>query len=243
MAAKPPVSLSDAEGKVVLLKTIEDKKRYFNQYWRTRDLPSADTRSQQRAELVESLLSAQESKELLDVGCGRGMVMTFLAEQGYSVEGCDLATDTIAGLRADGYEVFIFDIEQDDLPKKYDGILCLEVLQQVFDPVAALHKFSRSLNNDGCLIVSVPNEFHLWSRMRLLFGKSHLGRFDESHIRLFTPARARELFDLAGMSIEKVISVPIFPPGLKIMGGFGSLLSKFLPSLFSLSQIYRLKPR
>lgn len=226
-----------------MLKTTEDKKRYFNQYWQTRDLPSADARSRQRAELVRSLLGKADSKEILDVGCGRGMVMAYLSDAGYSVEGCDLATDAIAGLRAEGYEVFIFDIEQDDLPKKYDGILCLEVLQQVFDPVNALRKFARSLNNDGFLIVSVPNEFHLWSRMRLLFGKSHLGRFDESHIRLFTHARAKELFEQAGIEIERVISVSLVPPGLKLLSGLGGMLARLFPSLFSLSQIYRIKPR
>lgn len=226
-----------------MLNQTEEKKRYLNRYWQTRDLPSADARSHQRAEMIRSLLGEPQSEDLIDIGCGRGMVMIPLIEQGYRVSGCDLATETVGPLHADGYDAFVFDIEKDDLPDKYDGIICLEVLQQIFDPVAALGKFSKSLNENGFLIISVPNEFHLWSRLRLLAGSSHLGDFDESHIRLFNPRRARRMFERAGLHVEKVISVPVLPPGIKALGWLGKLLARFSPSLFSLSQIYKLKVR
>jgi len=226
-----------------LLTSTEEKKQYFNRYWRSRDLPSADARSRQRAELVYSLLDNASSRKILDIGCGRGLVMDYLAGQGLDVTGCDLASESIASLQADGYEVFLFDIEKDELPGKYEIILCLEVLQQIFDPTAALAKFAKALDDSGYLIISVPNEFHLWSRLKVLLGNSHLGHFDESHIRLFTPDRARILFRRAGFEIEKMIPVSIIPPGNKMMGRLGSFLARLMPSLFSISQIYRVKVR
>jgi SAM-dependent methyltransferase len=226
----------------VLTKT-EEKQAYFNSYWQTRDLPSADARTRQRAVMIASLAGNPGSKKLLDVGCGRGGVMAYLSEQEYKISGCDLASDTISSLQAKGFEVFLFDIEQDELPGRYDGVLCLEVLQQIHDPLAALRKFSDALNENGFLIISVPNEFHLWSRLRLLFGRSHLGHFDESHIRLFTPWRAQDLFKRAGLQMEHAIPVSIIPPGMKALGWIGKTLAKIWPSLFSLSQIYRLKLR
>jgi len=225
-----------------VLSTTEEKKQYFNHYWRTRDLPSADARSEQRAEIVYSLLNKTPSTKILDVGCGRGLVMNYLDQQGYDISGCDMASESIASLQDDGYDVFLFDIERDELPGKYDIVLCLEVLQQIFDPVTALRKFSQNLNDDGFLIVSVPNEFHIWSRIKLILGSSHLGHFDESHIRLFTPGRTKELFGRAGLKIEQTIPVSIVPPGNKLLGAVGSFLARIMPSLFSLSQIYRLKP-
>jgi 2-polyprenyl-3-methyl-5-hydroxy-6-metoxy-1,4-benzoquinol methylase len=226
-----------------MLTRTEDKKSYFNHYWQTRDLPSADARSRQRAAYVQALMGDGRSSAILDVGCGRGTVMSFLAAQGYNIGGCDLASDSITALQNDGYDVFLFDIEQDDLPKKYDVILCLEVLQQVFDPVAALTKLTRFLTDDGYLIVSVPNEFHLWSRLQLLRGKSHLGHFEESHIRLFNPRRARQMFERAGLSIDRSISVSVMPPSHGALNRIGEIMAGISPSLFSLSQIYRLRPR
>jgi 2-polyprenyl-3-methyl-5-hydroxy-6-metoxy-1,4-benzoquinol methylase len=226
-----------------VLTGAEEKKEYFNRYWQTRDIPTADARSCQRAELVASLLGDSGSGKILDVGCGRGLVLKYLSGRGYDIEGCDLASDSIALLKDEGFEVFLFDIEQDELPGKYNGIICLEVLQQVFDPLAALRRFTNALHEDSCLIISVPNELHLWMRLRLLFGKSHLGHFDESHIRLFTPDRARELFHLAGLKIERVVPVSIIPPDLNFLRQLGKVLARAIPSLFSLSQIYRLKLR
>ncbi len=224
-----------------MLTRIEEKKRYFNNYWQTRDLPSADARSIQRAEYIASLLGHSKSGELLDVGCGRGTVLSYLSERGYNIGGCDLASDSIASLNAAGHDVFIFDIDTDDLPRKYNAILCLEVLQQIFNPQAALTKFSKALDEDGLLIISVPNEFHLWGRIKLFFGTSHLGHFDESHIRLFTPKRAKALFERVGLSVDKMISVSVIPPGIRALNWIGKMLAKICPSLFSLSQIYRLK--
>lgn len=226
-----------------MLTSTEEKKQYFNRYWQTRELASADARSRQRAEMVCSLLNISPSKKILDIGCGRGLVMSYLAGHGFNIAGCDLATETMALLQSEGYEVFLFDIEKDELPQKYDVILCLEVLQQLFNPLSALKKFSQGLNDDGCLIISVPNEFHLWTRLKVFFGAGHLGHFDESHVRLFSPERARELFRRAGLIVEKMLPVSIIPPENKWLSRLGMFLARIVPSLFSLSLIYRLKAR
>jgi 2-polyprenyl-3-methyl-5-hydroxy-6-metoxy-1,4-benzoquinol methylase len=222
-----------------MLTDTEKKQAYFDRYWETRDLPSADARSVQRAELIRSLLGASQNKRVLEVGCGRGTVLSYLADAGYDIAGCDISSQSVADLQASGQNVFLCDIEHDDFPEDYDAFLCLEVLQQIFDPVAALHKFARHLERDGIMIVSLPNEFHLVSRLKLLCGVSHLGHFEESHIRLFTPRRAQEMFAQAGLVVDTAITVPIIPPRMKWLNGVGRLLARLSPNLFSLSQIYR----
>jgi len=223
----------------IMLTDTAKKQTYFNRYWQTRDIPSADARSRQRAELTRSLLGNPNGKRLLEIGCGRGTVLSFLVDAGYYIAGCDISSQSVADLKAAGLDVFLCDIEHDDFPEMYDAILCLEVLQQIFDPVAALKKCSRHLTGDGFMIVSVPNEYHLVSRLKLLFGRSHLGHFEESHIRLFTPSRAREMLSQAGLVIDEIISVSIVPPRMKWFNTIGTLLAKLSPGLFSLSQIYR----
>lgn len=224
-----------------MLNDVEQKKQYFNQYWQTRDITSADVRSVQRAVVIESLLSADKGEKIIDVGCGRGIVLRHLSSKGFRVCGCDISSDTVWELTQRDYEVFLCDLEKDSLPGKYDVILCLEVLQQVFDPVEIIRKFKQSLYRNGRLIISVPNEFHLLSRLKLILGKSHLGHFEESHIRLFNPKRARELFESCGLEIEDIISISVIPPGIKALQSTGNILACRMPGLFSLSQIYKLK--
>ncbi len=225
-----------------MLNDVSQKKAYFNNYWGTRDISSADARSHQRATFVESLLHKDKGQKIIDVGCGRGTILIYLRQRGYVVSGCDISTDTINELTRHGYDAFICDLESDPLPGKYDIIMCLEVLQQVFDSVKIVRKFKQALYANGCLIISVPNEFHLLSRIKLLLGKSHLGHFEESHIRLFSPKRAKELFSITGLTIIKAIPVSIFPPQWKFMQPLGKMLARLMPGLFSLSQIYMLEP-
>jgi 2-polyprenyl-3-methyl-5-hydroxy-6-metoxy-1,4-benzoquinol methylase len=225
-----------------VLEYKEQKQAYFDDYWRTRDIESADVRSLQRAELIRSLMPLPDHNKVLDLGCGRGLLLSYLSKRGYTVTGCDIAGESITNLKNSGYDVFLCDIERDPIPGKYDIIICLEVLQQMFDPVAALEKMKQRLTPAGRLIVSLPNEFHIRARMQLLFGKSHLGHFDESHIRLFSPSRSRQLFKRARLKIEALIPVPVIPPRITYLDLPGKILAGLSPALFSLSQIYRLRP-
>ncbi len=242
MADRTPVSSITGAGESTVLTDVKEKRQYFNRYWQTRDLPSADARSAERAEIVRYLLGHPAGQEVLDVGCGRGAVLRYLSRYGFQVSGCDVATDNLKALKAEGLPVFEYDIERDTLHEKYDVILCLEVLQQLFDPAEALTKFAHALKADGCMMISVPNEFHIWARLRLLLGTSRLGHFDESHIRLFNPRRARELFMRVGFRIEATVNVSAIPPRWKLLKPLGNALMTFLPGLFVLSQIYKLRP-
>ncbi len=224
-----------------MLNKIEEKKEYFNEYWKTRDLGSADLRSVQRAIIIESLLNPNKGEKIIDIGCGRGIVLRHLNTRGYSISGCDISSDTVKALARRNYDVFLCDLENDPLPGKYDVVMCLEVLQQVFDPIKIIQIASQSLYPGGYMIISVPNEFHLLSRIKLMLGLSHLGHFEESHIRLFSPKRARDMFKKCGLEIDEVISVPVIPPRMKMLQKIGNILACRVPSLFSLSQIYKLK--
>ncbi|MCK5126375.1 MAG: class I SAM-dependent methyltransferase [candidate division Zixibacteria bacterium] len=224
-----------------MLNGTDEKKQYFNQYWKTRDISSADLRSIQRADIIQTLFEPDKNKKIIDVGCGRGTVMRQLFQSGFNVNGCDISSDTIRELSQSGFDAFLCDLETDPIPGKYDVLMCLEVLQQIFDPEAVIAKMRKALNPGGYLIISVPNEFHILSRLKLLLGKSHLGHFEESHIRLFSPGRARELFDKCGLTIDKTISVSVVPPKLKALQAVGRFIARLIPGLFSLSQIYRLK--
>jgi len=221
---------------------LEEKKTYFDQYWQEQPAETADPRAHQRAEYIYKLLE-QKSGTLFDAGCGRGVALGFFADRGYDVGGADIAPLMVAKLVQEGYNVCLADLERGSLPGKYDIVICLEVLQQLYDPLSALLKLKEALNADGEMVVSVPNEFHIVSRLRLLFGRSHLGHYDHSHIRLFAPSRDRSLLDHAGLEIIGSARVAIVPPRWKLLAGIFHPLAQLFPSLFALSSIYILRKK
>jgi 2-polyprenyl-3-methyl-5-hydroxy-6-metoxy-1,4-benzoquinol methylase len=222
------------------MPAVEDKKKYFDLYWTRQPMEKVDPRSLQRAGLVRNLLD-NKSGRLLDVGCGRGLILDYFAARDFEVAGLDISPDIVWMVQNRGLEAFLFDLESESLHENYDVILCLEVLQQLYDPLKALRNIKSALSDNSELIVSVPNEFHFVSRLKLLFNRSHLGHFDHSHIRLFTPRRAEELFKAAGFEIKKHCHVPIIPPGWRLFSNIFHPLAQIMPSAWAISSIYSLR--
>jgi 2-polyprenyl-3-methyl-5-hydroxy-6-metoxy-1,4-benzoquinol methylase len=219
---------------------LADKKIYFDQYWHEQPAAIADPRAVQRAEIVHNLLNRSEGR-LLDLGCGRGAAVDYFARLGFDVTGSDISPEMIAFNEARGHKAILLDLEKDNIPAEFNIILCLEVLQQLYDPAALFDRIKNSLSDNSVLAVSFPNEFHIVSRLRLLFGLSHLGHFEHSHIRLFSPERGRELLRKTGWNIIRTRHIPIIPPKWKFLSALFSPLAQFCPSLFALSSVYILR--
>jgi SAM-dependent methyltransferase len=222
------------------MPTLEEKKVYFNQYWQNQPTDLTDPRTIQRARHISELLEKKGGR-LLDVGCGRGITIEFFKGRGYDVTGADISPDMIAMAQERGYRAFLLDLEKDNIRGRYEVILCLEVLQQLYDPLSALTKLNDSLTEEGELAVSIPNEFHIVSRLGVLFGKSHLGHYDHSHIRLFSPRRGEDLFFRAGLRIVKERHISIAPPRWKVLSAIMGPLTRLFPSLLAISSTYILK--
>ena len=222
--------------------TSEQKKKYFDKYWEDQPSDKTDPRSKQRSEYVWNMLESTDGS-LLDVGCGRGIMLEYFASHGFDVTGIDISPESVRIAEKMGYNAAVVDLEADEIKGQFDIILCLEVLQQVYDPVSILKKLTDALTDNGELIVSLPNEFHIVSRLKLLLGNSHLGHFDHSHVRLFSLSRHRELFGDAGLRIIKSKHVSIVPPSYDILSNLFNPLLNISPSLMSLSSIYKLEKK
>jgi 2-polyprenyl-3-methyl-5-hydroxy-6-metoxy-1,4-benzoquinol methylase len=223
-----------------------DKRAVFDHYWETRELSSADLRTRLRIAIVERFLEGTGGT-LLDVGCGRGAAAAHFAELGFSVTAVDISPLAVRWTEAQHptIKATVLDLETEPLRRTYDTILCLEMLQQVRDPVAVLSKLRDALAPGGALIVSLPNEFHLARRLTILAGRVNFGGIDDTHIKLYTPVEHRRLFDSCGLKIERAGSQSIVPP--RWAHGWphrvGNTLATDWPNLFALSIVYRLRPR
>jgi 2-polyprenyl-3-methyl-5-hydroxy-6-metoxy-1,4-benzoquinol methylase len=100
--------------------------------------------------------------EVLDIGCGNGIISRAIGKLGYNVTGIDVSDKTIDIARAsnDLPNVDFKVVSAGELQpqaEKYDAIICSEVLEHLDEPPELLKIIHRSLKNKGALIVTVPN--------------------------------------------------------------------------------------
>src|SRR5574341_57679 len=219
-----------------------EKKIYFDQYWQTRDLPTADLRSQQRAETAQELLTKKTGK-LLDVGCGRGDNSLYFKNKGFEVEALDISPQAVQLAKSKGIRAFLMDLEQEKIKTKYDVILCLEVLQFVVNPTKVLLNLRQALNPSGEIILSLPNEFHLKRRWDIWWGKVDFIGAQAPHIRFFNYPEIEKLIAECGLKIIARSEVSVIPPRLKGGSWLNDLLLQISPDLFALSYIFNLRSK
>jgi 2-polyprenyl-3-methyl-5-hydroxy-6-metoxy-1,4-benzoquinol methylase len=99
---------------------------------------------------------------VLDVGCGNGIISRGLGREGFNVYGIDISERAIEKARElTNLPNVQFDvISAEELVadgKKYNAIICSEVLEHLNEPEKLLHTLYQSLIDDGVLIVTVPN--------------------------------------------------------------------------------------
>ena len=100
--------------------------------------------------------------EVLDVGCGNGIISRSLGEKGFNVRGIDISEKAIEKARTlNKLPNVRFDVVSAEQlvadGHRYHAIVCSEVLEHLNDPGKLLKVLHQSLHEDGILIVTVPN--------------------------------------------------------------------------------------
>ncbi len=152
---------------------------------------------------------------ILDVGCGTGVSGEYLKNNGYANEvvGVEVISDVadIARLTLD--QVICGDILTVDLPfeeKKFDYIICADVLEHLIDANSVILKLTRYLKDGGYFIVSLPNVRCVTVLFPLLvmgdWKYEKAGILDFTHLRFYTKKSMCRLFREVELKI-----VEIFP--------------------------------
>jgi 2-polyprenyl-3-methyl-5-hydroxy-6-metoxy-1,4-benzoquinol methylase len=139
----------------------------------------------------EVIANANSNKNILDFGCGTGLLSYHLAKEGFNVTSIDLDLDPKKKLEA--YIEFpknINFLEGDILSlkfnKKFDAIVALDVLEHIplSDLPTFLKRFDELLLPQGKIIVSGPTENVLYKIGRLFAGADFTGSYHETNIDL-----------------------------------------------------------
>jgi 2-polyprenyl-3-methyl-5-hydroxy-6-metoxy-1,4-benzoquinol methylase len=119
-----------------------------------------------RVRAVESLAGGKRGR-VLDVGCGRGLLLDVFRQRGWDIQGTEL-TDQAAryARQIAGVPVKIGRLEELGFPDShFDAVTMWHVLEHVHDPRVALAEVSRILKPGGVALVGVPNFSGLEARL------------------------------------------------------------------------------
>lgn len=152
-------------------------------------------------------LPADRTAAVLDVGCGEGSFLSFLAARGYQrLSGFDLSEENVAICNAAGLGfVHRFDaLDLDDLPghPRFDRIFALDLLEHLPKENAAafLERARDRLVPGGMLVVQTPN-------MGCVYGNYHR-YYDFTHEFGLTEKTAHSLFLVAGFEPHEITVSP-----------------------------------
>lgn len=158
-----------------------------------------------------------EGLDLLDVGCGGGLLSEPLCNIGFNVTGLDASEKNIAIAKAHAKKMELKityqqgAIEDFDQEKKFDVVLAMEVIEHVNDPEAFINNVAARLKPGGLLFVATLNRT-VKSLMFAKFAAEYVlnwlprGAHDwqkflkPSEIAAFLSEESFSLTDLSGMS-------------------------------------------
>lgn len=149
----------------------------------------------------------------LDIGCNAGVYSQILSDEGFArVEGIDIDEEQVrraveafaVSAPERSIEFRVENAEAMDPTKKYDFILCTEVIEHTSQPEKVIENIAAALEPGGIAVVTLPNAFSLPFMMAAL--KYRLTRkardpVFEDHLR-YPFWRAMRLFE--GVGLERV---------------------------------------
>ncbi|MBE3574455.1 MAG: glycosyltransferase [Firmicutes bacterium] len=156
------------------------------------------------------------ARTVLDVGCASGRLGAYLkaSRPGRYVAGVEVVPEVAAEAAQVLDRVYVGDIASLGIeapPGGFDAIICADVLEHLPDPWRVLKKLSSLLSRRGVVILSLPNFRNVLEIAGVIRGSwdyQSAGIFDHSHLRFFTPARARQLVEAAGLRVRELYLKP-----------------------------------
>lgn len=124
---------------------------------------------------AKQLNKKKEEIIVLDIGCGSGAITKKIIDLGYSAEGLDFSEEAVSRAIKNGINAKVCDLDTgiSKPDQKYDFVWAGDIIEHVFDPIGLLKEINRVLKPSGKLILSIPSDVGLVSRIKMLFGISY----------------------------------------------------------------------
>lgn len=152
-----------------------------------------------------------DPRRSLDIGCSNGALSAAFRSGGAETWGIEY--DEELANAADGVLDSVLHgdaLEQSrtlaSAGEKFDTIVCADILEHLVDPWAVMKIVRELVEDDGQVLVSLPNvRFYstlTWLIFRGRWRSMDRGVHDRTHLRWFTDQNAREMFTGAGFEVD-----------------------------------------
>jgi 2-polyprenyl-3-methyl-5-hydroxy-6-metoxy-1,4-benzoquinol methylase len=154
-----------------------------------------------------------ERRDVLEIGAGPGSIARPLVElNGCRMTALEIDPASVAILKSFCEHVVQADLNDPGwakgLPRAgFDAVVIADVLEHLYDPWSTLRQARDLVNDEGCVVISIPYASHAGIIACLLtdnFRYGEWGLLDKTHIRFFSMKNIQDLFEGAGLAIVDV---------------------------------------
>lgn len=174
-----------------------------------------------RLDWIDEAVSLQ-GKEVLDVGCGGGLLSEAMAGRGAAVCGIDLSEKALkvarlhlheSGLKVDYRLVSAEDFAAEN-PARFDAITCMEMLEHVPDPSSVIAACAKMLKPGGKLFLSTLNrtpKSYLFAIIGAEYVLGMLPKGTHDYAKFIRPSELVSLVRGAGLETEAICGMSYDP--------------------------------
>lgn len=163
-------------------------------------------------------------KQVLDVGCGGGILAESMATRGALVTGIDLSDKALSvaklHLLETGQKVDYRKISAEELatemPGAFDVVTCLEMLEHVPDPASTVRACAQLVRPGGMVFFSTINrnpKSYLFAVVGAEYVLNLLPRGTHDYARFIRPAELARYCREAGLAVDEIIGMTYNPFG------------------------------
>jgi len=171
---------------------------------------------------IERRCDGLDGKQVLDVGCGGGILAEAMAAAGARVTGIDLSEKALAVAKLHqiesgaGVEYLMIGAEALALerPASFDVVTCMELLEHVPDPGAMVAACARLAKPGGLVVFSTINrnaKAYLYAVIGAEYLLRLLPRGTHDYARFLTPAELARFARQAGLDADDLIGMTYDP--------------------------------
>lgn len=141
---------------------------------------------------------------ILDIGCGAGWKLDFYKDFGWETYGCDISVNAIAAAQEKGHNAVAGQIENIHYPDNYFAAIQIShVIEHLPDPVTAIKKTYKLLQNGGLLLLETPNQTGLIAK---IFKRDYWQVDSPRHFQLFSKKNVLSLLINEGFEIVNMVT-------------------------------------
>ena len=150
------------------------------------------------------------NKTLLDFGCGAGGFIEIVKQYAKKVSGIELEKALQPSFKKRGLKVFPNMLEAQKEGLKYDLITAFHVVEHLHNPKRVLKELSKLLNEEGEIIIEVPNSDDV---LLTLYENNGFQNFSywSHHLFLFNEKTMTELVKQAGLKLNWIKHIQRYP--------------------------------